>query len=97
MNARRCEKHGPPAVLPIEASPGPDLGRGTDLVDMPPPATRGIDKMSKIVSDDGLDILFRAEGTATKSNFLCNLGHGDASKLFLRSPRPRFEEACEVV
>jgi 3-hydroxypropanoate dehydrogenase len=36
-------------------------------------------------------------GTTVKSNFLCNLGHGDASKLFPRSPRLSFEEACKVV
>jgi 3-hydroxypropanoate dehydrogenase len=36
-------------------------------------------------------------GTAVKSNFLCNLGYGDASKLFPRSPRLAFEEACKVV
>jgi 3-hydroxypropanoate dehydrogenase len=36
-------------------------------------------------------------GTTVKSNFLCNLGHGDASKLFPRSPRLDFEEACKVV
>src|SRR6266542_2434611 len=29
-----------------------------------------------------------------KSNFLCNLGYGDASKLFPRSPRLSFDEAC---
>ena len=29
-----------------------------------------------------------------KSNFLCNLGKGDASKLFPRNPRLTFEEAC---
>ena len=28
-----------------------------------------------------------------KANFLCNLGHGDASKLFPRNPRLDFEEA----
>ncbi len=33
-------------------------------------------------------------GTTIKSNFLCNLGHGDASKLYPRSPRLSFEEAC---
>jgi 3-hydroxypropanoate dehydrogenase len=32
-----------------------------------------------------------------KSNFLCNLGYGDASKLFPRSPRLDFEEACNLV
>ena len=36
-------------------------------------------------------------GTTVKSNFLCNLGHGDASKLFPRSPRLSFEEACKLV
>ncbi|HTU93577.1 MAG TPA: malonic semialdehyde reductase [Gemmataceae bacterium] len=33
-------------------------------------------------------------GTTVKSNFLCNLGHGDASKLYPRSPRLSFEETC---
>jgi len=36
-------------------------------------------------------------GTAVKSNFLCNLGHGDAAKLHPRSPRLSFEEACQIV
>ena len=35
-------------------------------------------------------------GTTIKSNFLCNLGHGDATKLFPRSPRLSFEEACRI-
>lgn len=35
-------------------------------------------------------------GTTIKSNFLCNLGHGDPSKLFPRSPRLSFEEACQI-
>ena len=35
-------------------------------------------------------------GATVKSNFLCNLGHGDASKLFPRSPRLSFEEACRI-
>ena len=35
-------------------------------------------------------------GTTVKSNFLCNLGHGDVSKLHPRSPRLTFEEACSV-
>ena len=35
-------------------------------------------------------------GTTVKTNFLCNLGHGDASKLFSRSPRFSFEEACRI-
>jgi 3-hydroxypropanoate dehydrogenase len=36
-------------------------------------------------------------GTAVKSNFLCNLGYGDPAKLFPRSPRLDFEEACKIV
>jgi 3-hydroxypropanoate dehydrogenase len=32
-----------------------------------------------------------------KANFLCNLGYGDPSKLFPRSPRLEFEEACQVL
>jgi 3-hydroxypropanoate dehydrogenase len=36
-------------------------------------------------------------GTAVKSNFLCNLGYGDPSKLYPRSPRLSFEEACKAV
>lgn len=32
-----------------------------------------------------------------KSNFLCNLGHGDKGKLFPRNPRLSFEEACLVL
>ena len=36
-------------------------------------------------------------GTTVKSNFLCNLGYGDASKLYPRSPRLAFEEACQLV
>jgi 3-hydroxypropanoate dehydrogenase len=36
-------------------------------------------------------------GTSIKSNFLCSLGHGDASKLFPRSPRLEFHEACQVL
>jgi 3-hydroxypropanoate dehydrogenase len=36
-------------------------------------------------------------GTTVKSNFLCNLGHGDATKLYPRSPRLSFDEACRIV
>jgi 3-hydroxypropanoate dehydrogenase len=35
-------------------------------------------------------------GTAVKSNFLCNLGYGDVTKLHPRNPRLEFEEACRV-
>ena len=36
-------------------------------------------------------------GSSIKANFICNLGYGDASKLFGRSPRLSFEEACKVI
>jgi 3-hydroxypropanoate dehydrogenase len=47
----------------------------------------------------------KAEGSAeeffpaghVKSNFLCNLGYGDASKLRPRAPRLSFEEACSLL
>ncbi len=42
---------------------------------------------------DRLDAAFFA-GTSIKSNFVCSLGRGDASKLFARSPRLAFDEAC---
>jgi 3-hydroxypropanoate dehydrogenase len=32
-----------------------------------------------------------------KSNFLCNLGYGDPSKLFPRGPRLEFNEACSLL
>jgi 3-hydroxypropanoate dehydrogenase len=32
-----------------------------------------------------------------KTNFLCNLGYGDAAKLFSRSPRLEFDEACMLL
>jgi 3-hydroxypropanoate dehydrogenase len=32
-----------------------------------------------------------------KSNFLCNLGYGDSAKLFPRSPRLDFAEACSLL
>lgn len=43
-----------------------------------------------------VDEIFFA-GTTIKSNFLCNVGYGDASKLFPRSPRLTFAEACKVL
>ncbi|MFM0628378.1 malonic semialdehyde reductase [Paraburkholderia xenovorans] len=36
-------------------------------------------------------------GTTVKSNFLINLGYGDPSKLFPRSPRFAFDEAARIV
>jgi 3-hydroxypropanoate dehydrogenase len=36
-------------------------------------------------------------GTRVRSNFLCNLGYGDPSKLGPRAPRLSFDEACSIV
>jgi 3-hydroxypropanoate dehydrogenase len=36
-------------------------------------------------------------GTSLKSNFLVNLGYGDESKLYPRSPRLSFDEACKIL
>ena len=35
-------------------------------------------------------------GTTWRSNMLCNLGHGDTTALFPRSPRFEFAEACRI-
>jgi len=35
-------------------------------------------------------------GTSWRSNFLCNLGYGDASALHPRNPRLEFDEACRI-
>ena len=43
----------------------------------------------------GVDREFFA-GTNVKSNFLCNLGYGDASYLRPRSARLDFDEACRI-
>jgi 3-hydroxypropanoate dehydrogenase len=32
-----------------------------------------------------------------RSNFLCNLGYGDASRLRPRAPRLDFDEACQII
>ncbi len=42
-----------------------------------------------------MDAAFWA-GTEVKTNFICNLGHGDPAKLFGRSPRLSFDEACRI-
>ena len=46
--------------------------------------------------NDGVDAAFFS-GSGWRSNFLCNLGHGDASKLFPRNPRLDFDDACRIV
>ncbi len=43
-----------------------------------------------------VDAAFFPGGKVT-SNFLCNLGYGDASKLHPRAPRLDFDEACAIV
>lgn len=45
---------------------------------------------------DKVDAEFFPDGKV-KADFLCNLGYGDASKLFPRGPRLDFGEACQVV
>jgi 3-hydroxypropanoate dehydrogenase len=36
-------------------------------------------------------------GTAVKTNFICNLGHGDATSLRPRGARPDFDTACTLL
>lgn len=43
----------------------------------------------------GVDREFFPDGRF-QSNFLCNLGYGDAAKVFPRNPRFEFEEACSI-
>ena len=45
---------------------------------------------------EGVDNEFFRD-TKIKSNFLCNLGYGDKTKLFERSPRFKFNEICEII
>ena len=42
-----------------------------------------------------VDAAFFPDGRC-KSNFLCNLGYGDPSKVFPRNPRLEFDEACTL-
>jgi 3-hydroxypropanoate dehydrogenase len=44
----------------------------------------------------GCDQEFFPEGHV-RSNFLCNLGYGDPSKLLERLPRLEFDEACSIM
>jgi len=46
--------------------------------------------------NDGVDRDFFA-GTSTKSNFLCNLGYGEASVLKPRSPRFSFDQMARIL
>ncbi len=47
-------------------------------------------------SNEGVDREFFA-GTKIKSNFLCNLGHGDETNLRPRAGRLGFDEACRIL
>ncbi len=46
-------------------------------------------------SNPAVDEAFFA-GTTIKSNFICSFGEGDPSKVFPRSPRLSFEDACRI-
>ena len=35
--------------------------------------------------------------TSFKTNFLCNIGYGDTTAIFQRSPRFAFSEVCEII
>jgi 3-hydroxypropanoate dehydrogenase len=47
-------------------------------------------------NNQSLDIDFFPEGT-TKSIFICAIGYGNQEKLFPRSPRLSFDEACQIL
>ena len=84
---------GKPAVIEATAFRNGSLQGGYFIL-----AARalGIDcgPMSGFDSDQ-VDAAFWA-GTTVRTNFICNLGRGDPSKLFPRSPRLSFEEACRI-
>ncbi|NBO19125.1 MAG: malonic semialdehyde reductase [Proteobacteria bacterium] len=46
-------------------------------------------------NNEKVDAAFLA-GTSWKSNFLCNLGYGDPSKLYPRADRLLFHDACVI-
>jgi 3-hydroxypropanoate dehydrogenase len=45
---------------------------------------------------DKVDREFFPDGTV-KSNFLCNLGYGEAGKVHPRAPRFAFDDACQIL
>ena len=47
-------------------------------------------------NEDKLNAAFFA-GTTVKVNFVCSIGYADHGKLFPRSPRLAFDEACSIV
>jgi 3-hydroxypropanoate dehydrogenase len=44
----------------------------------------------------GVDAAFFAD-TSIRSNFLCNLGYGDSSKIYPRNPRLTFDDVCKIL
>ena len=36
-------------------------------------------------------------GGRIRTNFLCNLGHGDPAKAYSRSPRFDFSDVCQIL
>lgn len=46
--------------------------------------------------NDGVDREFFSDGRV-KSNFLCNIGHGDPHTLQSRGPRLSFDQACRII
>lgn len=51
--------------------------------------------MSGFNAEQVNDLFFK--DTSYKINFICGLGHGDASKVFPRLPRLGFDEACRIL
>ncbi len=47
-------------------------------------------------NNETLDADFFEDGN-TKSIFICGIGYGDSSKIFPRSPRLSFDEACAIL
>ena len=47
-------------------------------------------------NNDLVDQIFFKD-TNIKSNFLCCIGYGDPSKIFMRLPRLNFDEVCEII
>ncbi len=43
-----------------------------------------------------LNVAFWPDGQI-KVNFICNIGYGDDTKIFARSPRLPFERACQII
>ena len=51
--------------------------------------------MSGFDKDKADQVFFK--GTSFKSNFLCNLGYGDKTKVYPRNPRFKFEDVCQII